>query len=106
MSASQTPGHRSAPLASPGAAEQAHSARLMALIQIEIRAHGSIPFWRFMELALYAPGLGYYSAGKTKFGASGDFITAPELGELFARTVARATANVLSADSATHFLEV
>jgi len=106
MSASQTPGHRSATLASPGAAEQAHSERLTALIRSEIRAHGSIPFWRFMELALYAPGLGYYSAGKTKFGASGDFITAPELGELFARTVARATANVLSADSATHFLEV
>ena len=40
-----------------------------------------------MELCLYAPGLGYYSAGSTKFGAGGDFVTAPELGELFARCV-------------------
>ncbi len=63
----------------------AHSARLQALIREQIAAAGgAIPFWRFMELALYAPGLGYYSAGATKFGAAGDFVTAPELGPLFA----------------------
>lgn len=46
-------------------------------------------FARYMELVLYAPGLGYYSGGARKFGAEGDFITAPELGTLFGRTLAR-----------------
>ncbi|MBL8300399.1 MAG: SAM-dependent methyltransferase [Rhodanobacteraceae bacterium] len=68
---------------------------LAGFIRNEIAAHGPIPFSRFMELAMYAPGLGYYSAGKTKFGAAGDFITAPELGSLFARCVARALAPTL-----------
>ena len=74
----------------------AHSARLQALIREQIAAAGgAIPFWRFMELALYAPGLGYYSAGATKFGAAGDFVTAPELGPLFAECVAGALAPAL-----------
>jgi SAM-dependent MidA family methyltransferase len=74
---------------------RAHSERLRALISGEIAAQGPIPFSRFMELALYAPGLGYYSAGATKFGAAGDFVTAPELGPLFAACVADALAPVL-----------
>ena len=74
----------------PSAAEQAHSARLAALISQEIVDQGPMPFSRFMERCLYAPGLGYYSAGRTKFGAAGDFVTAPELGKLFARSVADA----------------
>lgn len=90
----------------PSADELAHSAALVALIRADIKQHGAIPFWHFMELALYAPGLGYYSAGKTKFGAAGDFITAPELGSLFARSVARATAPVLRAGDDADFLEV
>lgn len=49
-----------------------------------------------MELALYAPGLGYYSAGTKKFGADGDFVTAPEISPLFARTLARQAAQVLA----------
>lgn len=74
----------------------AHSARLAGHIREEIRAAGgAIPFSRFMELALYAPGLGYYSAGATKFGAAGDFVTAPELGPVFAACVAEALAIVL-----------
>src|SRR5690606_6008645 len=74
----------------------AHSARLRGHIHREIAAAGgAIPFWRFMELALYAPGLGYYSAGAAKFGAAGDFVTAPELGPLFAECVAGALAPVL-----------
>ncbi|MFP5375075.1 MAG: class I SAM-dependent methyltransferase [Gammaproteobacteria bacterium] len=84
----------------PAAAEAdalAHSERLRALIAEEIAARGPIPFSRFMELALYAPGLGYYSAGATKFGAAGDFVTAPELGPLFAACVADALAPVLRA---------
>jgi len=48
-----------------------------------------------MELALHAPGLGYYSAGTCKFGGGGDFVTAPELGGVFARTLARQAAQVL-----------
>lgn len=94
------------PFPAPSADELAHSARLADLIRADIRAHGSIPFWRFMELALYAPGLGYYSAGKTKFGVSGDFITAPELGSLFARCVARTTAPVMRAGPDADFIEV
>ena len=49
-----------------------------------------------MELALYAPGLGYYSAGSAKIGSSGDFVTAPEISDLFSRCVARQCAQVLS----------
>ncbi|MBB5014704.1 class I SAM-dependent methyltransferase [Rehaibacterium terrae] len=83
-------------LPEPDAAARAHSDRLAALIRAEIAAAGgAIPFSRFMELALYAPGLGYYSAGATKFGESGDFVTAPELGPTFAECVAEAMAPVL-----------
>jgi len=52
-------------------------------------AGGWISFARYMELALHAPGLGYYSRGARQFGAEGDFVTAPELGTLFGRTLAR-----------------
>ena len=80
----------------PDADARAHSAKLEALIRAEIAAQGgAIPFSRFMELALYAPGLGYYSAGATKFGAAGDFVTAPELGPLYAACVADAMTPVL-----------
>ncbi len=86
----------------------AHSGRLAALIRDQIASNGNaLPFWRFMELALYAPGLGYYSAGATKLGPDGDFVTAPELGSLFAECVADALAPVLMSlrDEAT-FLEI
>ena len=79
----------------PNADESAHSDALAALIRNEIAARGPIPFSRYMELCLYAPGLGYYSAGKTKFGAAGDFVTAPELGDLFARCIAGTLAPTL-----------
>ena len=82
-------------LPEPDAAERAHSDALAALIRNEILARGPLPFARYMELALYAPGLGYYSAGRTKFGPAGDFVTAPELGSLFARCIARALAPML-----------
>ena len=73
-----------------------HSARLAALIRTEIAAaDGLLPFDRFMERALYAPGLGYYVAGATKFGAGGDFVTAPELSPLFGRCVAVQAAEAL-----------
>ncbi|HWQ95093.1 MAG TPA: SAM-dependent methyltransferase [Gammaproteobacteria bacterium] len=75
-----------------------HSQRLTRLIRDEIeRQGGRITFARYMELALYAPGLGYYSAGLNKFGAAGDFVTAPEISPLFARCVARQCRQVLQA---------
>lgn len=49
---------------------------------------GRISFADYMQLALYAPGYGYYSSGKVKFGRGGDFVTAPELGECFAKCLA------------------
>lgn len=80
----------------PDADALAHSDRLATLIRHEIAANdGAIPFSRFMELALYAPGLGYYSAGARKFGEDGDFVTAPELGPIFAACVAESVAPVL-----------
>jgi SAM-dependent MidA family methyltransferase len=74
----------------PGNEELALSAQLVAAIRDEIVAQGPMPFSRYMERCLYAPGLGYYSAGRTKFGAAGDFVTAPELGSLFAQCIADA----------------
>ncbi len=83
-------------LPQPSPDELAHSERVAALIRGEIDvAGGALDFARYMELALYAPGLGYYSAGATKFGAAGDFVTAPELGFVFARCLARAIAPTL-----------
>jgi SAM-dependent MidA family methyltransferase len=80
----------------PDADALAHSERLAGLIRNEIAANeGAIPFSRFMELALYAPGLGYYSAGARKFGEEGDFVTAPELGPIFAACIAESVAPVL-----------
>ena len=59
-------------------------------IEEEIAAAGGwIPFARYMHLALHEPGVGYYASGARKFGAEGDFVTAPELGDLFGRTLAR-----------------
>ena len=56
---------------------------------------GSLPFADYMHAVLYEPGLGYYSAGARKFGAAGDFTTAPELSPLFAQCVAASCAAVL-----------
>jgi SAM-dependent MidA family methyltransferase len=74
----------------PDPTAQAVSDRLMRQIKRAIEvAKGAIPFDRFMEMALYAPGLGYYVAGTRKFGEHGDFITAPEVSSLFAQCLAR-----------------
>ena len=90
----------------PGTEAAQHSARLVEFIRQDIAAQGGwIPFTRYMELALYAPRLGYYTAGAHKFGAAGDFITAPELSPLFGRTVARQVAEIM-AHSAPHILEL
>ena len=60
------------------------------------KSDGWLSFERFMDIALYAPGLGYYSAGSAKIGPSGDFVTAPEVSDLFSRCVARQCAEVLA----------
>lgn len=80
----------------PTAEQLQHGARLMQALRDEIAAQGGwISFARYMEQVLYAPGMGYYSAGMTKFGRDGDFVTAPEISPLFARTLARQAAQVL-----------
>ncbi|AFL75896.1 class I SAM-dependent methyltransferase [Thiocystis violascens] len=90
--------HRDTPLSHDrDAADHADlGARLLALIRAAIAdADGLLPFDRFMDLALYAPGLGYYVAGAPKFGPGGDFVTAPELSPLFGQCVAAQCAEVL-----------
>ncbi len=84
-----------------------HSNRLCTLIRDEIAASGgAIGFDRYFELCQYAPGLGYYSAGLSKFGAGGDFVTAPGLGDLFARCIALTLLPMLSAMPEPCILEV
>lgn len=75
-------------LPAPEADALAASTALQALIAAQIKVTGWLSFARFMELALYAPGLGYYSGGATKLGKSGDFTTAPEISPLFGATLA------------------
>ena len=75
-----------------------HSQVLQQVIHSEIDANdGHISFARFMQMALYEPGLGYYSAGASKIGAGGDFVTAPEISPLFSICLARQCADVLAA---------
>lgn len=82
----------------PDTAAQAVSGRLVRQIQRAIdQSPSGIPFDRFMEMALYAPGLGYYVAGSRKFGEAGDFITSPEVSPLFAQCLARQAQQVLEA---------
>jgi SAM-dependent MidA family methyltransferase len=77
---------------------RAHSDRVAAHIHGEIAASGGwINFARYMELALYAPGLGYYSAGARKLGKGGDFVTAPEISPLYGQTLAREVQRILRA---------
>jgi SAM-dependent MidA family methyltransferase len=77
------------------------SENLSARLREDIAASGPMPFARFMDRALYEPGLGYYSAGLHKLGASGDFVTAPELGSLFAACLARQVSEL--ADTLGHY---
>lgn len=78
------------------AVEQAHSSQLTQRIRDAIDAQGGwISFERFMEMALYEPGLGYYSAGAAKFGRDGDFVTAPEISSLFSRCLANQCVEIL-----------
>ncbi|MBU3658079.1 MAG: hypothetical protein FGM35_08670, partial [Rhodocyclaceae bacterium] len=88
------------PLPQPDADAQAHSRALTDKIVAAIdQAGGWIPFPQYMEMALYAPGLGYYSGGARKFGGAGDFVTAPEMTPLFGQTLARTIAPILVASA-------
>jgi SAM-dependent MidA family methyltransferase len=93
-------------LPTPSSDAVAHSERLSKLIHQDIATQGGwIPFSRFMELALYAPGLGYYTAGARKFGEAGDFTTAPEMSAMFGRTLAKQLIEVMHT-STPHILEL
>jgi SAM-dependent MidA family methyltransferase len=86
--------------------QQAHAERVRSALIAYIAANGGwLPFSEFMQFALYAPGLGYYSAGARKFGADGDFITAPELTPLYARCIARQVAEVFERAGGREILE-
>lgn len=83
-------------LSQPDAASVEHSARVADHVRrLMDRSGGSISFAEYMHEALYAPGLGYYSAGTAKFGGGGDFVTAPEISPLFGRVLGRQCAEVL-----------
>lgn len=72
------------------------SVELVTAIRKKISLNGPIPFSEYMEMALYEPGLGYYSAGLQKFGKGGDFVTAPQLGNVFARCLAKQIEQIAS----------
>ena len=84
-------------LPEPDSLSLQHSAHVVAYIKSIIRdTDGWIPFSKYMDLAMFAPGLGYYSAGAAKIGAAGDFTTAPEMSALFGATLAKQVAQVLN----------
>jgi SAM-dependent MidA family methyltransferase len=90
----------------PDAAAIAHSARLVDAIAARIEDRGGvIGFDEYMQMALYEPGLGYYSAAAAKFGAPGDFVTAPEISPLFGFCLARQAAAVIAQGCSARILE-
>jgi SAM-dependent MidA family methyltransferase len=90
------PGDAVSILPPPQPDEARHGALVLQAVRDAIATHGGwLSFDDYLRIALYAPGLGYYSAGSVKFGGSGDFVTAPELSGLFGRCVARQCAQIL-----------
>ena len=98
---------RPIPLPEPDADARAHSTRVLTAIRAAIAAGGGyLPFRDYMQLALYAPGLGYYVAGTRKFGAGGDFVTGPELTSLFGHALAVDVAATLAATTEREIVEL
>ena len=96
----------STPFSQPNDIAQQHSDRLLAVIQQQItQSGGKIRFADYMQLCLYYPGLGYYSAGSQKIGPLGDFTTAPEISPLFSQTLARQLQDVSQQLAAFDLLE-
>lgn len=88
-------------------AQAQHGEHMHEFLAHQIAAAGGwLSFEQYMDMALYAPGLGYYSAGARKFGADGDFTTAPEVSGLFGACVARQCAEVLGALGGGTILEI
>ncbi|MCY4349631.1 MAG: SAM-dependent methyltransferase [Thiotrichales bacterium] len=88
-------------------AERVHVERMHALLRAEVEAaEGAIPFSRYMNTVLHAPGIGYYRAGWRTFGAGGDFVTAPEISPLFASAVARQVEQALSSIGVREVIEI
>jgi len=84
-------------LPKPDSESARHSTQVARFIRDEIASGGGcISFAEYMHQVLYAPGLGYYSSGTTKFGAGGDFITAPEVSSVFGHVLARQCAEVFA----------
>jgi SAM-dependent MidA family methyltransferase len=82
----------------PDALSLSHSVLAADFIRAQIvAAGGTISMAEFMQHALYAPGLGYYTAGSTKFGSAGDFVTAPEISPIFGRVLAAQCAPLIAA---------
>ena len=93
-------------LPTPDADSAAHSAAVARYIRDKVNnAGGCISFAEYMHEVLYSPGLGYYSAGSAKFGADGDFVTAPEISSVFGHVLARQCAQVLDATGGGSVLE-
>ena len=83
-------------LPTPEESASQHSCAVKNMICSEITtAGGWIPFTRYMELAIYSPGMGYYCSGTTKFGCAGDFVTAPEVSPLFGRAIAQQARQII-----------
>jgi len=94
-------------LPEPDGDSAAHSALVTSAIRNALdQAGGWLPFSAYMEMALYAPGLGYYTAGNRKFGQQGDFVTAPETSALFGQCLALQCVELLQATGGGDILEV
>lgn len=87
----------SATLPTPSEHALQHSHKVQQAIRSKIKTSDNwITFADYMQMVLYAPGLGYYSAGTSKLGDSGDFVTAPEISVLFGQTLARQAEQILN----------
>lgn len=94
-------------LPAPDEASAAHSKRVVRFIREKILdAGGQISFAEYMQYVLFAPGIGYYSAGATKLGPAGDFVTAPEISPVFGKVLARQCAEVMAVLDGASILEV